>query len=99
MAATLGGIVFVVIVLGGLGSLTGAFIASLLVGIIQTFSVALDLSFLDLFAKIGLALQHGSPMHNFFSIKISQTAPVMPFVLMVLMLIFRPRGLMGTRES
>jgi branched-chain amino acid transport system permease protein len=85
MAATLGSIVFVVIVLGGLGSLTGAFIASLLV--------------LDLFAKIGFALQPGSPLHNFFSIKISQTAPVLPFVLMVLMLIFRPRGLMGTRES
>ncbi len=99
MAAAVGGIVFVVIVLGGLGSLTGAFIASLLVGIIQTFSVALDLSFLDLFAKTGIALQPGSPVHNFFSIKISQTAPVIPFVLMVLMLIFRPRGLMGTRES
>lgn len=99
MAAAVGGIVFVVIVLGGLGSLTGAFIASLLVGIIQTFSVALDLSFLDLLTKIGFALQPGSPLHNFFSIKISQTAPVMPFVLMVLMLIFRPRGLMGTRES
>jgi branched-chain amino acid transport system permease protein len=99
MAAAVGGIVFVVIVLGGLGSLTGAFIASLLVGIIQTFSVAVDLSFLDLFSKIGIALQPGSSIHNFFSIKISQTAPVMPFVLMVLMLIFRPRGLMGTRES
>ncbi|MGB9151113.1 MAG: branched-chain amino acid ABC transporter permease [Burkholderiales bacterium] len=99
MAATLGGIVFVVIVLGGLGSLTGAFIASLLVGIIQTFSVAVDLSFLDLLGKIGIAFQPGSQLHNFFSIKISQTATVMPFLLMVLMLIVRPRGLMGTRES
>ncbi|MGB8855851.1 MAG: branched-chain amino acid ABC transporter permease [Burkholderiales bacterium] len=99
MAATLGGIVFVVIVLGGLGSLTGAFIASLLVGIIQTFSVAVDLSFLDLLGKIGIAFQPGSQLYNFFSIKISQTATVMPFLLMVLMLIVRPRGLMGTRES
>ena len=29
----------------------------------------------------------------------SQVAPVLPYLLMVLMLIFRPRGLMGTRES
>ncbi|MGB8599676.1 MAG: branched-chain amino acid ABC transporter permease [Burkholderiales bacterium] len=99
MAATLGGIVFVVIVLGGLGSLTGAFIASLLVGIIQTFSIAVDASFLDLLAKIGIALQPGSALHNFFSIKISQTANALPFLLMVLMLIVRPRGIMGTRES
>ncbi len=99
MAATLGGIVFVVIVLGGLGSLTGAFIASLLVGIIQTFSIAVDASFLDVLAKIGIALQPGSQLHNFFSIKISQTANVLPFLLMVLMLIVRPRGIMGTRES
>jgi branched-chain amino acid transport system permease protein len=99
MAATLGGIVFVVIVLGGLGSLTGAFIASLLVGIIQTFSIAVDASFLDLLAKIGIAFQPGSALHNFFSIKISQTANALPFLLMVLMLIVRPRGIMGTRES
>jgi len=26
-------------------------------------------------------------------------APVLPYLLLVVMLIFRPRGLMGTRES
>ena len=40
MAALLGPILFVVVIVGGLGSLAGAFIASLLVGIIQTFAVA-----------------------------------------------------------
>ncbi len=40
MAASVGPIVFVVIVVGGLGSLTGAFVASLLIGILQTFMVA-----------------------------------------------------------
>ena len=30
---------------------------------------------------------------------ISQVAPILPFLLLVLMLIFRPRGLLGTREG
>jgi branched-chain amino acid transport system permease protein len=29
----------------------------------------------------------------------AQVAPVLPYLLLVLILIFRPRGLMGTRES
>src|SRR6266571_773294 len=49
MAAALGPIVFVVVVVGGLGSIPGAFIASMLIGIVQTFAVALDYSLLDLF--------------------------------------------------
>ncbi len=49
MAALLGPILFVVIVVGGLGSLTGAFVASLLIGLIQTFAVAINYSLADLF--------------------------------------------------
>ena len=43
MAATVGSIVFVVAVVGGLGSLWGAFWASLLMGLLQTAAVSLDL--------------------------------------------------------
>ncbi len=99
MAVAVGSIVFVVVVFGGMGSLTGAFIASLIIGALQTFSVALDYSMLDLFAKMGMSVSPGSSWHGLWSITISQTAPVMPYLLMVLMLIVRPRGLMGTRES
>ena len=42
MAASLGPILFVVIVVGGLGSLSGAFVASLLIGLVQTFAVAMN---------------------------------------------------------
>ena len=42
MAESLGTIVFVVVVVGGLGSLMGAFVASLFIGIVQTFAVAVD---------------------------------------------------------
>ena len=99
MAVAVGSIVFVVVVFGGMGSLTGAFIASLFIGALQTFSVALDYSMLNLFEKIGVSVSPHSSWHGLWSITISQTAPVMPYLLMVLMLIVRPRGLMGTRES
>jgi branched-chain amino acid transport system permease protein len=54
---------------------------------------------LDLLAKIGFVVSPTSIWHGFWSITISQTAPVLPYLLMVLMLIVRPRGLMGTREG
>jgi branched-chain amino acid transport system permease protein len=99
MAVAVGSIVFVVVVFGGMGSLTGAFIASLIIGALQTFSVALDYSMLHLLGKIGISVSPQSSWHGLWSITVSQTAPVMPYLLMVLMLIVRPRGLMGTRES
>ena len=44
MAALLGPILFVVVVVGGLGSLAGAFVASLLIGLMQTFAVSVNAS-------------------------------------------------------
>jgi hypothetical protein len=40
MAGSVGSIIFVVVVVGGMGSLAGAFLASLLIGVVQTFAVA-----------------------------------------------------------
>jgi branched-chain amino acid transport system permease protein len=96
MAAAVGSIVFVVIVVGGLGSLSGAFIASLAIGVIQTFAVALDWSFRDAFTQWGWTSVIAKTIGD---IKLSQFAPVIPYVLMVLMLIFRPRGLFGRRDT
>ena len=73
MALSVGGIVFVVVVVGGMGSLTGAFLASLLIGVLQTFAVAVD--------------------------AFSRVAPILPYGLLVLVLMFRPKGLLGTREG
>ena len=42
MAATMGPLVFVVLVVGGLGSVAGALWASLLIGLLQTLAVAYD---------------------------------------------------------
>jgi branched-chain amino acid transport system permease protein len=99
MAASLGPIVFVVVVVGGLGSLAGALVASLLIGIIQTFSVALDYSLLDVFRLVGVEAGRDSALHEVWAVKIAQVAPLIPYLLLVLMLMFRPKGLMGTRET
>ncbi|MBR0404440.1 MAG: hypothetical protein IJI68_04460, partial [Eggerthellaceae bacterium] len=40
---------FTVVVIGGLGSLPGALLASLLVGLVQTFAVVMDVSLDDVF--------------------------------------------------
>jgi branched-chain amino acid transport system permease protein len=99
MAAAVGSIVFVVVVFGGMGSLAGAFVASLFFGAVQTFAVAIDWSLLDLFARVGLRAAPDSTLHQILAISVAQAAPVLPYLLMVLMLIVRPTGLMGTRET
>jgi branched-chain amino acid transport system permease protein len=94
MAELLGPILFVVIVIGGLGSLTGAFIASLLIGIIQTFAVAINFSFAELFGPVAPPF-----LGDLWQVTVAQLAPIIPYLLLVLMLVVRPTGLMGTRES
>jgi branched-chain amino acid transport system permease protein len=96
MALTLGPIVFVVVVVGGMGSLGGAFVASILIGLIQTFAVAVDASLSDLLARFGIMVSNRSDLGR---ITLAQVAPMLPFLLLVLVLIFRPRGLMGAREG
>ncbi len=60
MAALLGPILFVVVVVGGLGSLSGAFVASLLIGLIQTFAVAMNVSLSEVFAFLGVSPAAGT---------------------------------------
>jgi branched-chain amino acid transport system permease protein len=94
MASLLGPILFVVIVVGGLGSLTGAFVASLLIGLVQTFAVAMNFSFAELFGPVAPPF-----LGDLWKVTIAELAPVMPYLLLVLVLIFRPTGLLGRRES
>ena len=89
MAATIGSVLFVVIVVGGLGSLAGALLASLAIGLLQTLAIGLDI-------KLGQWL--GLPAHSALAqIELSQLAPLLPYALMVLVLLLRPRGLLGQR--
>ena len=99
MAATVGSIVFVVVVVGGLGSLSGAFIASLLIGIVQTFAVSLDYSVGSVLASLGMSMAPSWQGTTLARLTIAQVAPILPYLLLVLILIFRPRGLLGSREG
>jgi branched-chain amino acid transport system permease protein len=99
LANAVGPIVFVIVVLGGLGSLAGALIASMLIGILQTFAVAIDYSLADALRAAGVVIARGSPVYELLSIKLATAAPVLPYLLLVLRLIVRPRGLFGTRDA
>ena len=63
--------IFVVVVIGGLGSIEGAFVAAILVSLLNAFGILI-------LPKISL---------------------VLVFLLMALVLVIRPRGLFGRRES
>jgi branched-chain amino acid transport system permease protein len=99
MAATVGSVIFVVVVVGGMGSLAGAFLASLLIGVLQTFAVAMDGSMISAVKMIGLSVTPETFGYAVLKLKISQVAPILPYLLLVLMLVFRPKGLLGTREG
>src|SRR3989344_3671342 len=99
MAASVGAIIFVVVVVGGMGSLAGAFLASLIIGLIQTFAVVIDVSGLTLLEKLGSPVDFEHWAYPLLKISVSQMAPILPYLLLVLILIFRPKGLLGTREE
>ena len=99
MAGLLGPILFVVVVVGGLGSLGGAFVASLMIGLVQTFAVAFNISLADVFGDSAVAGALSVWLSDIWRVTVAQVAPILPYLLLVLILIFRPRGLMGTRDT
>ena len=99
MAQVLGSVVFVVVVVGGLGSLSGAFVASLLIGIAQTFAVALNISVGNVVMGLGVPAGASGALHDIWKVTVAQVAPILPYLLLVLVLMVRPTGLFGTRES
>ena len=98
MAIQLGPIVFVIIVVGGLGSLGGALIASLLIGILNNLAISYDFSLYPIFAALGVERDVEGILVDLVNLTTAGIAPLVPYLLLVLMLIFRPRGLLGTRD-
>ena len=83
--------------MGGLGSIWGALIASLLIGFVQVGSISLDLPLGAVLTRLGMSIP--AVMPDLWSISIARVAPVVPYLLLVLVLAVRPRGLMGTRSA
>lgn len=86
--ADIGLVAFPVIVLGGLTSLAGAFIAGLLLGVLEAFTDGLLTPLLEEFLR-----SHT----NIYSVGALQQ--VVPYALLVLMLLVRPQGLLGRRGT
>jgi branched-chain amino acid transport system permease protein len=99
MAAIVGSIIFVVVVVGGLGSLAGAFVGSLVIGLLQTLPLTVDKSLAHVAARWGWNIVPGDALYSIAKITLAQAAPILPYLLLVLILIFRPKGLLGTRED
>jgi branched-chain amino acid transport system permease protein len=99
MALAVGAVVFAVIVIGGMGSLAGAFVASVGLGVIESFAVGSDSSLGDALKWLGMSITHDTFGFAVWSVKMSQVAAILPYLLLVLILIFRPKGLFGTREG
>ena len=77
---------FVVIVIGGIGSIRGAFIGALLVGLTDTLGGVFLPELFKLFMENGAAQKSGSAI-----------ASMGIYILMGLVLIWRPTGLFGAR--
>lgn len=77
---------FVVIVIGGIGSIRGAFIGALLVGLTDTLGGIFLPEVFKLFMETGAATQTGSAL-----------ASMAVYILMSAVLIWRPTGLFGAR--
>jgi branched-chain amino acid transport system permease protein len=99
MAFTMGPIVFVVVVFGGLGSLTGCLIASIFMGLVQTFAVVFDVSFANLVARLGITVGNTGFLGELAHITLPRVGALLPYLLLVLILLVKPRGLMGTRDT
>ena len=99
MAGAVGSILFVVVVVGGTGSLVGAFVGSLLIGLLQTVPLTVDKSLVDAASAVGWTVSPDSVAYPLMKLTLAQVAPILPYLLLVLVLIVRPRGLFGTRDD
>ncbi|MAC80717.1 MAG: branched-chain amino acid ABC transporter permease [Rhodobacteraceae bacterium] len=102
MGVVLGSIVFVTIVIGGLGSLGGALFASLIIGWMTTFAKAYDMRMEDLLTAVGFTKPDpiwDSAWQDLWTLTSPQVADILPYLLMVVVLIIRPYGLFGKRDA
>ncbi len=79
-------VAFVVIIIGGIGSIGGAFVAALLVGLIDTLGRSLSVELLSAVFSPSFANQIGPALSS-----------MLIYVLMAAILIFRPKGLLPAR--
>lgn len=97
MALDMGIIVFVVVVVGGLGSLKGSLLASVMIGLFSSYAVGIDWSLASLFDLVGLG-GFARSIGGLLTMTVSSISGTIPFLLMLIVLLVRPAGLMGDRN-
>ena len=65
---------------------------------LQTFAVGMNYSLADMLSALGMSLSTAHSENALLHLQLAQIAPILPYLLLVLVLIFRPRGLLGARE-
>jgi branched-chain amino acid transport system permease protein len=81
-------IAFVVIIIGGVGSISGAFVAAVLVGLIDTLGRSLATELLSFVFDSSVANQIGPAL-----------ASMLIYILMAAILVFRPKGLLPAKGA
>ena len=64
----------------------------------QTLAVALEVDLNSFINFLGFEVDVNTTLHYFTSLTISQLSPIVPYILLILVLIARPRGLFGKRD-
>ena len=72
--------------------------ASIIIGLMQTLAVALEVDFNSFLNFLGFEVDKDTTLNYFTSLTISQLSPIVPYLLLILVLIARPRGLFGKRD-
>jgi branched-chain amino acid transport system permease protein len=87
MAGELAIIVFIIVVVGGLGSLMGAFIGAIGIGVATSLAISSDATLGDLLSRLSVPYPDVPPL----DIPFSSTASVMPYIIMLVVLAMSKR--------
>ena len=68
-------------------------------GLIMTFAVVVNYSLLDLLKPLGISVTGDNLLTEILSVPVARIGALLPFAMMIVILLFRPRGLMGTRDT
>jgi branched-chain amino acid transport system permease protein len=61
--------------------------------------VVINYSLLDLIKPLGITVSGNNLFTEILSVPVARIGALLPFVMMIVILLFRPRGLMGTRDT
>ena len=98
MADQVSALLFVIVCVGGLGSLAGAFIVAITIGMLETLATTYKVSMRPLIESLFGVPAPDTLLNDLARISSTSFAPMMPYLLMVVVLLFMPRGLFGKRD-